>query len=267
MKNKFKIAAISLLALATVGCTRIETGQAGVRTDFSRNIQKEELLPGSWNQTMFGDVDIFPVKDVQVDVFDMNPLASDNSTIKDFDVSVIYSIEPSAVADIYIDKSRSFHAMDDDGQTYLMFNYIKTITRAATYKVARRYESLKMNDSRAEIEQLIRQEIVVALTQEKLQNALTISQVQVRAITPADAIVESANALVEAQNNTKKKAEELNLAKIESERIATLNQNKGAIEYMNAMALQNISEGIKEGTVSTIVVPYNFQGIVQVQPK
>lgn len=36
----------------------------------------------------------------------------------------------------------------------------------------------------------------------------------------------------------------------------------GATEYMEAMALVNISEAIKDGKVNTIVVPYDFKGIV-----
>ena len=55
---------------------------------------------------------------------------------------------------------------------------------------------------------------------------------------------------------------EVQTAQKEAERISILNSNKGAIEYMNAMATMNISEGIKEGKVNTIVVPIDFKGIV-----
>ena len=68
--------------------------------------------------------------------------------------------------------------------------------------------------------------------------------------------------LVKAKNELKKKEIEVQTAKQEAERISVLNSNKGAIEYMNAMAMMNISEGIKEGKVQSIVVPYNFNGIV-----
>lgn len=267
MKRFLKIGMISLVALSAAACTRVSTGEVGVRTDFSRNIQTEELLPGSWNQVMFGDVALFPVKDVQADVYDMNPLAADNSTIKDLDVSVIYSIEPGSVADIYIEKSRSFHATDEnDGQTYLMYNYIKNITRAATYKVARRYESLKMNDSRAEIETLIREEIVAAMTREKLQNAITISQVQVRAITPADSIVNSANDLVKAQNQQKQKEVEVSTARLEAERQQLLAQNSDQItKYMNAEANKMLAQAALEGKVNTIIVSPGTNSIVNVK--
>ena len=41
-----------------------------------------------------------------------------------------------------------------------------------------------------------------------------------------------------------------------------LNANAGAIGYLNAMANLKIAEGVANGKVQTIVVPYDFKGIV-----
>jgi regulator of protease activity HflC (stomatin/prohibitin superfamily) len=260
-----RIAKIVVLAglMATVSaCTRIETGEVGVRRGFDKQIQTGELQPGSINQTVFGEVLTFPTKDVQVDVSDMTPLASDNSTVADFDMSVIYSINPAAVAEIYIEKNRGFHAETEEGDTLLMYNYVRQLGRNAAYKVARRYESLKMADDRAEIEQLIRAEIVQSLTAEKLDGQIEVSQILVRSITPAKNIVQSANLLVQAQNERKRKEVEVQTAKLEAERIAALNANAGATKYMEATAIVTIAEAVKEGKVNTIVIPYDFKGIV-----
>lgn len=261
--------ALSLAALmaTTAACTRIETGEVGIRRGMDKQIQKEELVPGSLNQTIFGDVLTFPVKDVQVDITDLTPLASDNSTIKKFDVTVVYNINPSSVAEIYIEKSRGFHITDDSGDIYLMYNYIAQLGRNAAYKVARNYESLKLADNRAMIEQQIRAEIIKSLKEEKLDGALNVSQILVRSITPADNIVASANNLVKAQNEQKQKEVEVRTAKLEAERIAALNANRGATEYMAAMAMMNISEGIKDGKVQTIIVPQNFNGMLNIPTK
>ena len=75
-------------------------------------------------------------------------------------------------------------------------------------------------------------------------------------------IVAPANELVRAQNELKTKEVEVQTAKKEAERIAALNANSGAIGYMNAMANLKIAEGVAEGKVHTIVVPYDFKGIV-----
>ncbi len=255
---------VGLMASASA-CTRIETGEVGVRRSFDKTIETTELMPGSVNQTIFGDVMTFPTKDVSVDIADMTPLASDNSTIKDFDLSVVYSINPSSVAELYIDKNRGFHADTEEGDTLLMYNYIRQLGRNAAYKVSRKYESLKMADNRAEIEQLVRQEIMTALAAEKLDGAITISQVLVRQITPADNIVRSANLLVQAQNENKRKEVEVGTAKLEAQRIAALNANAGATKYMEATAIVTIAEAVRDGKVNTIVIPYDFKGIVNVK--
>jgi regulator of protease activity HflC (stomatin/prohibitin superfamily) len=264
MKRFLIVPAVIAMGMAATGCTRVETGEVGVRVGFDKQVKQGELLPGSFNQTIVGEVLTFPVKDVQVDVKDMTPLASDNSTVADFDMSVVYSVNPTSVAEIYTTKNRGFHAVTEDGDTLLMYNYIFQLTRNAAYKVARKYESLKMADNRAEIENLIRQEIVESLNEEKLGNSITISQVLVRQITPAKSIVDSANALVRAQNEMKQKEVEVKTAKLEAERIAALNANAGATKYMEATALVTLAEAVKAGQVNTIVVPYDFKGIVNV---
>lgn len=122
-----------------------------------------------------------------------------------------------------------------------------------------------MADNRAEIEQLVRAEIVQQLANEKLDGAISVSQVLVRQITPADNIVQSANLLVQAQNENKRKEVEVGTAKLEAERIAALNANAGATKYMEATAIVTIAEAVRDGKVNTIVIPYDFKGIVNVK--
>ena len=259
-----RIATLSILAAAILatGCTRIETGEVGLRVGFDKQVKNEELLPGSFNQTMIGDVLTFPVKEVAVKVEDLTPLAKDNSTMKDFDAIVIYNINQSQVAEIYNTKNRSFHAQHN-GDTYLMYNYIFNAARNAVYKAARNYEALDMADNRANMEAQIKDFIQKTLADEKLDGTITISQVLVRNVLPADSVVESANALVRAKNEFKQKEVEVQTAKKEAERMQALsNQGSQSIAYMNAQAALNISEGIKNGKVQTIVVPSNMTGLM-----
>ena len=252
-------------ALVLAGCTRIETGEVGLRQNFDKTWEPEELLPGSFNQTLVGSVQTFKVQDVAVDANDLTPLAADNSTVKDFDVTAIYSVNPKAVNELWTGKNRSFHVFDDRTKDILlMHNYVKLALRNAAYKAARQYPSLKLTDNRAQIEATIREQMAATFHEESLANAITVSQVQLRAVSPADSIVESANALVRAENELKTKEVEVQTARKEAERIAALNANAKAIEYMNAQANYMIAEGVKAGKVHTIVVPVDFKGIVQV---
>ena len=250
-------------ALVMTGCTRIETGEVGLRIHFDRTTDATELVPGSFNQTLIGSVLTFKVQDVAVAIDNMTPLASDNSTVKDFDMTVVYSVNPAAVSELWTTKNKTFHGLTEKGEDILLMqNYVALSARNAAYKVARGYEALRMADNRPQIEQQVRDLISKTLAEEKLGDKLTVSQVQVRAIVPADVIVQSANELVRAQNELKTKEVEVQTAKKEAERIAALNANAGAIGYMNAMANLKIAEGVASGKVHTIVVPYDFKGIV-----
>lgn len=259
-----RIATMVLLAGAALatGCTRIETGEVGLRVGFDKQVKNEELLPGSFNQTLIGDVLTFPVKEVAVKVDDLSPQAKDNSTMKDFDLTVIYNINPSQIAEIYNTKNKSFHAQHN-GDTYLMYNYIFNATRNAVYKSARKYEALEMGDNRAAIEQEVKELVTKTLADEKLDGTINITQVLVRQVVPADSVVQSANDLVRAKNEQKQKEVEVRTAKLEAERMQALsNQGAQSIAYMNAQAALNISEGIKNGKVQTIVVPSNMTGLM-----
>jgi regulator of protease activity HflC (stomatin/prohibitin superfamily) len=262
MKNIFGIIVVALALVTVTGCTRIETGEVGVRVGFDKQIRPGELMPGSFNQTLIGDVLTFPVKDVNVKIEDMTPIARDNSTMKDVDMVVIYNINPNQVSEIYTTKSRAFH-VDHGGDTYLMFNYVTQLSRNALYKVARDYDALDMNDNRAAMEQKMREIMTRNLADEKLDGSITVTQVLIRNIQPADSVVASANALVRAKNELKQKEVEVQTARKEAERMAALtNQSAQSIAYMQAQAALNISEGVKNGKVQTIVVPSNFNALM-----
>ena len=261
--NRFvKVGLVLAAVVLTSACTRIETGEVGVRVGFDKQVQSGELLPGSFNQVLIGDVLTFPVKDVNVVLENMTPVAKDNSTMKDFDAVVVYNINPQQVSELYSTKNKSFHA-EFKGDTYVMYNYIVQSARNAIYKAARKYEALDMADNRDNMENFIKEEVTRNLAEEKLDGSITISQVMVRNVVPSDTVVESANALVRSKNELKQKEVEVKTAEAESRRMAALANNSGAsIAFMQAQAMLNISEGIKNGQVQTIVVPSNFNALM-----
>jgi regulator of protease activity HflC (stomatin/prohibitin superfamily) len=120
-----------------------------------------------------------------------------------------------------------------------------------------------MADARSEMEKFIQDEIVRNLAEEKLDGTIMISQVLIRNVVPADSVVASANELVRAKNELKQKEVEVQTAKKEAERMAALaNNSSSSIAFMNAQAALNISEGIKNGKVQTIVVPSNMTSLM-----
>lgn len=255
------VTAISL-SVASLFFTRIETGEVGVRVGFDKQIKPGELKPGSFNQTFIGSVLTFPVKDVNVQIENMTPVAKDNSTMKDLDVTVVYNLNPDQVAEIYSTKNRAFHANNKE-DIYLMYNYVVQNTRNAVYKAARKYDALDMADNRSDMETFVKEEIMRNLAEEKLDGSITINQVLFRNVVPADSVVASANELVRAKNELKQKEIEVKTAEAEARRMAALaNNSASSIAFMQAQAALNISEGIKNGKVQTIVVPANFNALM-----
>jgi regulator of protease activity HflC (stomatin/prohibitin superfamily) len=262
MNRAIKLSIVAAAVALTSACTRIETGEVGVRVGFDKQVQSGELLPGSFNQTLVGDVLTFPIKDVNVTLDNMTPVAKDNSTMKDLDAVVVYNINQNQVSELYSTKNKSFHA-EFKGDTYVMYNYVVQNARNAIYKAARKYEALDMADNRTDMENYIKEEIVRNLAEEKLDGSIMISQVMIRNVVPSDTVVESANALVRSKNELKQKEVEVKTAEAESRRMAALANNSGAsIQFMQAQAMLNISEGIKNGQVQTIVVPSNFNALM-----
>ena len=261
--NRFvKLSLIVGTVASMAACTRIETGEVGVRVGFDKQVQSGELMPGTFNQVLIGDVLTFPVKDVNVVMENMTPVAKDNSTMADFDAVVVYNINPNQVSELYSSKNKSFHT-EHKGDIYLMYNYVVQNARNAIYKTARKYEALDMADNRDNMEQMIKEEITKNLAEEKLDGSITISQVMIRNVTPAASVVDSANALVRSKNELKQKEVEVKTAEAEARRMAALaNQSSSSIAYMQAQAMLNISEGIKNGKVQTIVVPSNFTALM-----
>ena len=265
MNKLFKITAIIAALVSLQACTRIETGEVGVRINASKQIEGTELQPGTWNQTLIGDILTFPTKDIVVNLDNKSPMTADNSPLDDFDITVVYGLNPTSVAELYSTKSRSFHT-EHKGDIYLMQNYMSTLVNNAAYKVIRNYKSLEVADNRAKIEQEIQQVVGEQLKAEKLDSSVHLTVVQVRNILPNKEILASATQYVRAQNELKVKQTEVDIAKKESERMAALANNSGqSIAYMQAQANMKIAEGIASGRVHTIVVPMDFKGMINVK--
>lgn len=254
-----KFGLIAAAAVLATGCTRIETGSTGIRIDASKQIQGTELLPGTWAQTVIGDVLTFPTKDIVVDIQNRQPLTAENTPLSDFDISVVYGVNPQSVAEIYSTKSKSFHSVDSDGDILLMQSYLTTTINNAAYKVVRNYKNLEVADNRDKIEQEIREIVTQQLKEEKLDTAIQLSVVQVKNVQPNAEILKSATEFVRSQNELKTKENEIKIAEAESKRMQALAQNsQQSIAYLNAQAQMKIAEAVANGKVQSILIPHGM---------
>ena len=258
--KKFITAIILGSTLILGGCTRITDGEVGVRVSTSGVIEQQELLTG-WHQDVIGTVKTFPIRQIAVQVADQKPMTADNSPLDDFDTTVVYNVIPDSVAEMYRNKSKSFHTPSSDG-ILLMGSYMQTLIKNAIVKSVRQYKSLEVNDNRAKIEDEIQHIIQEQLKAEGLDKALVITAVQVSGITPNKEIQRAATEYVRSQNELKIKENEVQIAKKEAERQAILSANAGqSIAYMQAQSQLMIAQAVKDGKVQTIIIPSNLTAL------
>lgn len=262
--RKFLSALILVATVALSGCQFIETGNVGVRIDATKQIEPGELLPRSLPyQTVIGNIIEFTVRDLVVEVNDKKYTTQGDIPLDDFDLTAVYSVNPSAAAELYSKQSKAFHSVDEKGNTLLMYRRVETILNNAAYKEVRKYTTEEISDKRQQIESNILETAQATLKAEGLAESINLTSIQVRSIVPNAAIMRQKVELASSANRVRIKENEVKEAKAESERMQALaNNSQSSIAYMNAQAALNISEGVKNGKVHTIVVPVDFKGIV-----
>lgn len=255
-----KISCVTDVVMLSTSCTRIQTGEVGVRVDASKQIQGAELMPGTFNQTVIGEVVTFPVRDITLNIDNKNPTTADNTALADFDITMIYAVNPTSVAELYGSKSKSFHYYDEkEKDTLLMYNYLVNVVNNAAYKAVRQYKSLEVADNRQKIELEIVKTVQKKLKEDKLDAALSVTSIQIRAVQPNQEIVKSAAEAVKRENELRAKTTEVEIAKKEAERMKALADNGGqSIAYMQAQAQMTIAQAVKDGKVQTIIIPSNL---------
>lgn len=246
------------------GCTRIATGEVGLRINANNVTEQTELLEGSWNQTFVGHVIEFPIREVGIYIKDRKPLTTENTPLGDFDALVTYNITPTAVYELWTKHSRAFHVYHDDThEWHLMESYITTMIDNSVLKVVRQYKQLELNDNRQKIESEIMASLKEDLKRENLSGSITFNNIQVKQMVPNSAILESATAVVKTQNDLKVKQNEVQIAQKEAERMAALSSNsQNSIAYMDAETRKNMGLAMLNGKVNTVVVPFDFKGFI-----
>lgn len=254
------------LAIMASGCTRIETGEVGLRVNASKEVQGTELLPGTWNQTLVGGVLEFPVRDIAGSLENKQPPTADDVAMQDVDFSYTYSINPNCVSDLWTKQSRAWHYTEEKSQTtYLMSWYMSTLMNNALYKTVRKHTTKVVGDQREAIELDIANIVKAKLASDKLDTCLVPQTIAIRNMQIPASIRESAASVVRSANDLLVKENEVAIAAKEALRMQALSANsKSSIDYMDAQARLNYSEAAKLGKVNTIVVEAGFKGIVNV---
>lgn len=264
MKKLFLALCAALMALAMTGCGRIEDGHTGIRTSFNKVVQNDEVRPGFY-VALFDTVTEYVTNEITVDVNDLRPQTADKTNLADFDVTVIYSVDSTQLAEMH----RQFKGrhVKIQGDWYPMYAYVRNTIESAVPAAVSKWSALDANEHRKDIETDIAAEITAKFQRDGLSGKIRIHSVNAKNIMPDPKLQDSILQVVRARKEQEAKQIEVNTAKLEAERMAALSK-QGGKEYTELLAAQanmKLAEAVAAGKVQTIVVPHDFKGIVTVK--
>lgn len=251
------LSAIALIPL-TVGCgSVIEDGEVGLRKQWGA-VNSQELNTG-WHWALFSEVLPFSIRENIFTVSDLRPQTKNNTIMKDFDVDINYSVDRSAVAELYTRFSKSYHEMNKEGEIYPMVGFLRRFVNTAVNKAVRKHEALDVNTVRGIIEQDIMEQLNDVLASQGLSGKLRINSVTVTGVQLPDNLVASVNRQVAARAEKEAKATEVETARLESERIRLLAGQTSKV-YVDQLRAEAMKIAAEKGNTFWIV-PENFTSV------
>lgn len=266
-----KLVAMLFVMLFVVGCGRIGTGEVGVRVDFNKTVEMNELQVG-WYAAVLTDVITYNVMETQIEFTDLTPKAKDNLLLQDLDVSVFYRVNPSKVAEMAV-KYSGMDAVGKDGSRYPASHLIERVGRGAIYDSVSKFDSLTMHTKRSELEELVLSRIQTDLSKDDA-DVFTITKVIVRSLATDPAMEASIQAKVRVENQITEKRQQIELAKAEADRIRVESEgsakaNKIIAESITPQLLElrrieAMSMFAGKGT-HTVVMPTDTKALVSIK--
>jgi len=258
--------------LTAIGCSQVETGEVGLRKTFNGTIETGELGVG-YHQVIFDDVILFAAKEILLPEENLTPQTKDKTTLTDFDVTFTYTVEPSAIAELYIKYSTTAHLKAEGAEEIFPIGaFVGPIIRNAAYTSVSEFNALEVSDNRKTIEENIRKYANEKLDGESLGGKVAVKLVNVKNIQLAPEIIASANRVVQTQNELTAKRTEVEIATQEARRIQELSRQTDAkyVELLNAQSGMKMAEAMGIAAVkgsSFWIVPANFSALGNVLGK
>ena len=269
MKKHLLLPATLAIAMSFSGCSRITDADVGIRETFSGEIEDTVLTQG-FHQTIIGSVIEVSKRNLVLTV-DAQPIVSEKVPMSEFQAKVNYGIVPENAAIAY-KTEKAQHIITEDGDVYLLGQYVQYVANSAINDVVSKYKALEVNDNRTQIEGNIKEQINKKLKEQGKDKFVKVNEINILKITPPQSILKSSLDIVNSQNALKTKQNELETAKVETEikRVLAENASEKYVDLLRAEAEKTKSEALlvaaNKGTLNTmIVVPEKFTSLGQVK--
>lgn len=262
--------AILIVALGTSlsFCTRVDDGYVGIQLSRSSGKIDPQIVTQGWTQTLTKEVIHASTRNLIVDV-SSNPIGKEGIAMSTFDTKVNYGIVPNQAPAIYFNE-KGQHGYSEDGDFYLLKDYIHKLTKASVSEVVLQYKAMEVNTNREIIERQIKANLIKKLEDNGKLKYVNINEVNVITIDPPQSIKDSVEKIVRTDNEKRSMENEVDKAKLEKEKNEILASSSGKqyTELLNAQANLNFSEAAKiaagKGQFMPMLVPHGFNGNVTV---
>lgn len=211
-----KLLVASLVTLAAVGCTQIDTGNIGVESTMGQ-VKRETLPPGVYF-TMFKRVTEVSAKESPLQLDNLQPQTSDKITLSDLDIDIYVQIDPSKAADIMTRWPGDVVEVNGEDGARVGSSYVTRQAREAIYSAVAKHGSATVHTQRSELSA----EIVKTLQDELDKSAgkgwFFVRSANVRNLVTDKALEANIKAAANAQFEEQRKVREIEVAKKEADR-------------------------------------------------
>lgn len=272
MKFISRLFLIFVIVAVTAACGRINTGNVGVRTEWNKTINTEEIKPGFY-VAVFSSVDEYVTKETEMRI-KSRPKAADNLTLDIFDYSVFYTVNEAMVAELL--KKYSGMTVYNEGLHYPAYKLVARVVDNAGYKAAALTDSLQIHKSRELLATEIHDLVQSALDKSD-PNTFSITKVVVNNAVTDPEVEESIKSVIKMQKEAERKREEIAMAKNEAERvieeargqaesIRLINEQltPAFVQYQQVLATQAFADLNRQGS-HTVVLPSGMQPLINVK--
>jgi regulator of protease activity HflC (stomatin/prohibitin superfamily) len=245
--------AVVLAITLTAGqFTTISTGENGLYVGFDGQVKNEILTPGI-KYDGFGSIKVFNTRKITVTANDLRPKTKDNTIMKEMDVTVTYSINPTSLYEFYTGYDISNHSVTNDGQVQLMANYISRLITSAVNQSVDEFPALSVNSNLEQIQDTIKNNLGEALKKNGLEGKITVDSIIVGKADLPDDLVASVNRVVAAQSANKEQQVRTETAQLKAE------ENKALASTVSAQSLEYqrneiLKAAFQNGSIQKILI-------------
>jgi regulator of protease activity HflC (stomatin/prohibitin superfamily) len=142
------LASVVIMTQLTGCMGSIETGNVGLRTNFNGTVDERVEQPGIYTAVL-GHVDEYSLKDIAVNLENLQPKANDNLSLAELDVTVYYrAASAQAVRDLAIKRAGSSVQFSGVHYYATAYHFVESVSKSEVADAVSKHDSLTIHNER-----------------------------------------------------------------------------------------------------------------------